>query len=411
MNLNVNRTDDTTEDETFDANTTTVDGVETINFSTSGSNPTDADTTAVTAQLDGDAATAVNISGSNELALTIGDVAGDEVTVDASEATGDVALSISAAEAAGVTGGFTGGQSGSDSLTITGVDTETVELQSSAFETVGATFDDQATGEVQVDRVSDVDTIALTLNGTQTDAGVAGAQVMTVSGISDGLTVTIDGSPGDNTDAGNGGAGASANELVLEGAGSTSSLTAALNTANDFETTGGSDLAVNRAGTVTVDVADAADTAQSINNLTLGTAEDLVLTGGDSDLTITTATAGDLETITSTGLTSGSTLQLGDGTGNATEFIGSALNYELGDHGFGINLETAAAARDTVSFDGSDITSGSIANFDGGLGGDILDFSAFESISGIGDLTLADVNGNNDLEIDSDAFDGTVTLV
>ena len=379
VNLEFSRTDEDNDANTFDAGTVTADGIETINISSSGEDATDDDTTSVTAQVDGDAATAVNISGDNELALTLGDVAGDEVSVDASEATNTVNLSIAAAEAAGVTGGFTGGQADDDSLTITGIAGQTVELSASAFESVGGEFANGATGELDVGNVEDTDEISVALNGgAATDA--------TVSGLSDGYTVGVSGTAGGT--------------LTLDGGGASSALNVALSSADDFT----NDLTVNRAGTVTIDASDDADTAQTVGTLTLGTAEDLVISGGDSDVTITTITGGDLESIDSTGLTDGSTLTLGDGAG--AQATGNALDLTIGDHGFDVGLE-AATLQDTIVFS-DDVTDGTVRNFDAGLNGDVLDFSAFDDINSSSDLTLAD--DGTDLTIDSAAFDGTITL-
>lgn len=67
-------------------------------------------------------------------------------------------------------------------------------------------------------------------------------------------------------------------------------------------------------------------------------------------------------------------------------------------------------AREQFVFDGENIGDVDISGFTAGVGGnaDRLDFSLFSGVTGLNDLDLAFVGGNSTVE--SDAFDGTITV-
>ncbi|PXW87650.1 hypothetical protein C8R34_11066 [Nitrosomonas sp. Nm84] len=356
------------------------------------------------------AITTLTVTGKGSLDALVGATA--LTTVDASANSGGVTVDLSAATLdLTVTGG-----SGDDDIT-SGTGNDTIDAGAGddrvAFAAGELTVDDTVEGGDGDDTIAvdGADTGALD-NASQT-----GFEALEITG----GTATVDATGFDFT------------KIVLSG-------TATALTANNFEngtvevkvpgatvtnvtvaSVGAEDalgLVVNAEAAVTLAAVDITD-VETVNVSTTSDLDDTTFTTIETDgvTALTFAGAGDVivAAVTDADTANDATTKIAtvDLTAQTGIFemvaLGYGTTYKLGNSG-DVELNGAVNSRDTFEFTTAFdnevlITSG---EFGGDVSDDKIDLSALEGLTGIDDLTFT--NNAGDLEITSDAFDGTIVL-
>ncbi len=332
----------------------------------------------------GDAVTVAGGSGDDDITSSGDD---DEITTGAGDDTVTVAVAGDVVVDAGA---------GDDTVTITaggldaddeidgGAGTNTIEVDADDLDSLEtAIADDENVTNFSSLLISGAAAAAVTFDAdaagiTAIELGVDVTEDLEIDSF-DGGALTVSEDQDDLIDV-------TADELTLN-------LTGDVTSVDEFTATDTTDLVINvdADGAVTVDAFDIDDV------------ESLTITG-DQDLDLdASATSSALETVDASDYTGVLALDLDDSEG---------VEITLGDFGndSAITLDADEAASDTIVIEGDlendlDITEFTAGN---GVAADVLDLSAL-GVDRIGDLDFTDTG--TDIEITSDLFDGTITLV
>ena len=361
------------------------------------------------------AITKLTVTGTGTLSAVVDTTALEEV--DASDNSGGVTLDLSAAA-----GDLTvTGSSGADDITAgTGDDTIDVGAGDDTVTFASATVDDLDT----VTGGDGTDTLAL---DSGDDAAVLDATAHTgfevlELGAATGA-VTFDNTDFDFTKVV---LGADITQAVTVSNLATGSLVVQASQAGTIAVgsvgaTDAIDMVIDAGAAVTLTAVDVTD-VETVKVTTNDATDDTTLTAietdgvtalsfsGAGDVVITDITDADSANDATTKI---ATIDLSAQTGDfelATNSLGYGTTFKLGSMGDATDLEVTAGFRDTLQF--TTAFAGDVTITGGEFGGDVtddrIDLSAITGIDSIDDLTFTDTGA--DVEITSDAFDGTIIL-
>ena len=333
----------------------------------------------------------INITGAGN--FTIGDwgSADHNLVINADTATGNIDLGSlnSNAESYDITLG-----SGTDHVAFdAGVTLADVTADGGAgIDVFGVDFDDAV--DIADADISGFETLELTgtaAGNIAVDADDNGFDNVLLSGdVGAGFTLTVEDLSGDVTIAAS---QAGAVVFTPEGASDHLGVTLDAGTATMFA----------------VDVSDytevtfTSDSATDDTTFTTLTADDLdtLAFAGEGDIDINGLSAASLGTLDLSAME-------GVFTNDGAAIANTLGTVQVGNVGDGSEVELAAGGSTDFVFGAELDNTFNIDNFDGGVGGDVLDLSAL-GIENFADMTVANVGAN--VEITADEFSGTITLL